>query len=314
MNTHIIDLKRKYVEALGHTSLQYLESGMDLLHRHLRSESSSAQAAFGNLATALEFMLKCTIAEKNLGAIFHDLPPEVRALLSAPDRIPDFFRWRGIPINLGSNTYRTLDLKGCIACYYVFFPHMKQPLLPYFEFIAARRDATFHGVLSPLEPYELERAGYGVLQTVQSLERDAAFSHIAYMMSDADKAFLERFSVKRAERLSLALEQAKHALTESAPKRKPEVPGWNVYTAFCPVCRSEAYLHGYTELSLGRDEEGVAPALDFFAVSFSCPRCGLILYDFDELKFAGMATLYDRSGELDAWFSERGSFPEWEME
>ncbi|MHB9028490.1 MAG: hypothetical protein ACYC9O_06960 [Candidatus Latescibacterota bacterium] len=314
MKNHIVEMKRKYVEALGHTALQYLESGMELLHRHFRSESSSGQAAFGNLATALELMLKCTIAEKNIGAVFRDMPPEARALLSAPDRIPDFFRWRGIPINLGSDAYRTLDLEGCIACYYVFFPHMKQPLLPYHEFIAARRDAAFHAVLSPLEPYELERAGYGVLQTVQSLERDAAFSHFAYTVSEADNAFLDRFAAKRAERLSLALEQAKHALNEPASKRTPETAGWNAYTAFCPVCRTEASLHGYTELSIGRDEEGLAPTLDFFAVSFSCPRCGLTLYDFDELKFAGMATLYDRSGELDAWFAEHGSFPEWEME
>jgi hypothetical protein len=287
---------------------------MELLHRHLRSESASSQAAFGNLATALELMLKCTIAEKNLGAVFRDMPPEVRAILSAPDRIPDFFRWQGIPINLGSSTYRTLNLEGCIPCYYVFFPHMKQPLLPYFEFIVRRREAAFDTALSPLETYELERAGYGVLQTVQSLQRDPAFSHFAYTMSDADGVFLERFAVRRAERLAMALEQAKHALNEPAPRRKPEAAGWNTYTAYCPVCRSEAYLHGYTELSMGRDEEGLAPALDFFAVSFSCPRCGLNLYDFDELKFAGMATLYDRSGELDAWFAEYGLLPEWEME
>lgn len=314
MNAHLLELKRKYVEALGRAALQYLECGLDLFHRHHRSESDSGQASAGNLAVALEFILKCFLAEKNLGAVFRDLPPDMRALLSAPERVPEFFRWRGAPVDLTSPSFRTIGLEECIAGYAVFLPHMKQPLLPHLRFTAGIRDTALHTVPPALGPYELERAGYAVLIAVQSLEQDPAYSNIAYTLREEDHRFLERFVLKRAERVSLALEQARFALTEPAPGRRVEAFGWESMAVACPVCRTEALLRGYTELSVGRDEEGPAPALDFFAISFACPRCGLALHDYDELKLAGMGTLYDRSADMDAWFTEHGAFSEWGME
>ncbi len=314
MNAHLLELKRRYVGALGRAALQYLECGLDLFHRHLRSESDSGQAAFGNLAVGLELTLKCYLAEKNLGAVFREIPPEVRALLSAPERAPEFFRWRGTPVDLSAPSFRTIGMDACIAAYAVFLPHMKQPLLPHLEFVARGRDIALHAVPGTLGTYELERAGYAVLQVVQSIEQDPAFGHIAYSPREEDRRFLERFSLKRAERVALALEQARFALSEPAPDRRAETSGWDALAGECPVCHTPGALRGYTELSVGRDEDGPAPGLDFFAVSFSCFRCGLTLHDSEELKLAGMGTLYDRSGDMDAWFAEHGSFPEWEME
>ncbi len=303
-------MKRKYVEALGCAALDYLEHGLSLFHRCLRTQSAAGHAAFGNLATALELAFKRSIAAKNLGAVFPHIPADARALLSAPEHAPEFFRWQGAPIDLWSDAFRTLDLGECIACYYAFYPHMKQPLFPHLDFIACHRDAALHTALPPLEPYDFDRCGYATLQAIRTLAQDNAHGGFIYTLSEADTQFLERFAIARAERVSLALEQARLVERMREPKRDVVPSGWLEQAEVCPVCRRRGILRGYSELSMYRDEEVLSPTLDFFAISFSCPGCGLSLRDFDELKLVGMATLYDRSGELDDWFAEHGIITE----
>ena len=63
-------------------------------------------------------------------------------------------------------------------------------------------------------------------------------------------------------------------------------------------------------LAVSEDEEGINPSLDFFASGFHCWECGLKLYDSEELRLAGMNTLYDRSGDIDRWFTERDATPD----
>jgi hypothetical protein len=247
--------------------------------------------------------------------VFRDIPAEVRALLSAPERVPEFFKWRAAVVDLNSDSYHTLSLKECIACYYTFLPHMKQPLLPHMASLAGRRDAAVHAVLPALSLYELERAGYAVLQTVLSLNGDESYTYFYYTVTETDTRFLDGFAARRVERVSLALEQGRFAVAENAPEKPaPETSGWNSLPARCPGCAGGATLDGYTEFSQGDDEDGPVPALDFFAVSLSCPRCGLALHDLEELQLAGLGTVLDRNADLDRWFAEHSGFAEWGME
>lgn len=45
MNTHALELKRRFVKALGRAALEYHETGFDLFHRYQRAEASCSQAA-----------------------------------------------------------------------------------------------------------------------------------------------------------------------------------------------------------------------------------------------------------------------------
>ncbi len=176
MNTHVLELKRRFVKALGRSALEYLEAGFDLFHRHRRSEVSASQAAFGNLAAALELTLKCMLAEKNPAAVFRVIPPEARAILAAPERVPEFFRWRASPVDLWSPAYDTVSLGECIAGYYVFAPHMKQLLLPHLSHIEVWAEQSRRAALPAFPPYGFERAGYAVLQVAMSLESDPGYA------------------------------------------------------------------------------------------------------------------------------------------
>jgi hypothetical protein len=84
------------------------------------------------------------------------------------------------------------------------------------------------------------------------------------------------------------------------------VGDWDVFTAGCPICGSEGLIFGYTDLSGEFEEDGSGSyRLDFLADSFQCDECGLILDDTEELRLVDMETYYDRSSELDQWFSEQ---------
>jgi hypothetical protein len=309
MNSHALEIKQRYVQVLGQSAREYLETGFDLFHRHRRSEASCGQAAFGNLAIALECALKCVLADKNFGAVFRKMPSEARIVLSAPERVPEFFQWRNISFDLSSEEFETIDFSECVSGYYVYAPHMKQLLLPHLSFTVKRAAAGLRTILPPLAPYEFARSGYAALLTVISLERDEAYAeHIAFVPGEAGRRFLDEFDAGRVERVSRALERARGA----APKHPAENThyvrsgmGWNSLVLACPVCGSEWMLDGYSELSMD-GEEMPKPGLDFFGISFFCAGCGLVLHDVEELKLAGMAMIYDRSGELDAWMEEHG--------
>jgi len=317
MNNHVLELKRRFVEALGRSALEYLEAGFDLFHRHRRSELSSSQAAFGSLATALELTLKCILADKNPAVVFRSIPPEARAILAAPERVPEFFRWRTSPVDLWSPEFETVGLSDCVAGYYVYIPHMKQLLLPHLSYINMWADQSRRATLPAFPQYGYERAGYAVLQVVMSLENDPGYTAgIAYAPGEADRRFLEDFSAKRIERVSLSIEQARFSAPEKIPGKRSKhrsSGSWNTLILPCPVCGNEGNIEGYTELSMSRGEEGPEPELDFFAVSFSCGICGLTLYDLEELKLAGVDTIFDRTVEIDSWFRTHGGIETWDI-
>ena len=310
MENSIFDLQNKFSEELGRAAHEYLEVGLDLFHKYRSSESECGQAAVGNMAIAVELMLKSFIGVKNLGNIFKDIPPEMRVFLSNPENIPRFFKWRNYNIDIRSDKYKMLDLDESIASFYIFSPQLKQLLQPHINVLSRWRNASLHGILPALNTYEFEKIGLAVLTIVTSLITDETFHYSWYTLTENDTCFLQDFEAKRKERVTIALEQAKHKSPETIPGNLEVViaHNWETFTTGCPVCKSSSLLEGYTELAIGEDEDGPYPSLDFFATTFHCEECGLTLYDIEELRLANMNTIYDRSDELDKWFREHVDF------
>ncbi|MFC1693685.1 hypothetical protein ACFL1R_09290 [Candidatus Latescibacterota bacterium] len=313
MDDYILNLKNKYSEELGVAALGYLETGLELFHKHRRSDCSCSQTALGNIGMATELVIKSYIAAKNLGCIFKDIPPEMRIILSAPESIPPFFKWGKYSIDIRSGKYETLNFDDCILCFYILFPQMKQLLLPHISFFSKCRKQSLHFALSSLNLYDFERIVYGVLQIVMSLSREETIDFSWYYVTDNDKEFLQNFESKRVERVKLTIEKAKENLGEVDIDRSESLfaHDWESYVTTCPVCTSNGLLEGYTEMAIGEDEDGSYPMLDFFGISFHCEECGLILNDIEELKLARMNILYDRSNELDRWFEKHEDFTGW---
>jgi hypothetical protein len=257
--------------------------------------------------------LKAFIAEKNLGLIFRNIPPEIRVFLSCPENIPHFFQWRTFELDIRSGVFETLNLDECTSCFYIFFPHIKQLLMPHLRFLSRWGNIIGHNAQLTVESFEFERSGYAVLQVLSLLNESESSSLIYYTLSDSDRQFIESFEARRVERVKLALDQAKSQVYESGD-RGPEVivpRDWDTFVTQCPVCGYNGYLCGYSEVAIGEDEEGPQSSLDFFATTYTCDVCGLKLHDIEEMMLANMAILYDRSEDLDRWFHEHRDFADW---
>lgn len=310
MNNYIIELKKKYTEDLGRSSLEFLDTGVDLFHRHLNMESSCMHIAISTLSAGLELALKAFLAEKNLGTIFKDIPAEMRVLLTCPESIPNFFEWRRFDPDIRSDKHETIDLNDCISCFYIFFPHIKQLLMPHINFLLRRKSTSFRNIITQVEIYDLQRTGYAVLQILSLLGGDDSSRLFYYSLNDRDKKFVDTFEKIRIERVKLAIDQANEsAYSLNADSAEAVIThGWDSFATRCPVCGYNGYLSGYSEIAIGEDEEGPKPSLDFFPTTFECDVCGLKLNDIEELKLANMGILYDRSEDIERWFHEHGDF------
>ena len=307
------ELKTKFAEELSSAALEYIDLGRDLFHRHISSERDCMQSAIGTLGTGTELLLKSYIATHNLGAIFKDVPPEMRVFLSSLERVPQFFEWHNYAVNIRTEKYVTLDLKESVAGFFIFFPHMKQPMLPHINALIKRSDACLHSVLPSLNMYEFERIGYAVINIIRALGHDKSFEASWLSLSEDDLAYMKRFEKNRHDRVRLAVLKAK----KSSSKREHDhfdtvyAHDWNHHVAVCPVCRSQGLMEGYTVLAVGQDEDGFSSNLDFFATTYHCDECGLTLNDSEEMKLVKLDTIYDRSSELDRWFAEHEDFSDW---
>ena len=82
------------------------------------------------------------------------------------------------------------------------------------------------------------------------------------------------------------------------------IEDWNSYGTDCPICDSGGLLQGYTDMWTSGDMENLDYGLSFYADSFACFECGLVLDDVKELELVGMKTTYDRSRDMDKWNEE----------
>ena len=315
MTGYFRELTNRMILDFGETAREFLETGLTVFHSRLDRDRSSAQVVVMNLGSAVEFMFRSFLAARNPGLLFRNIPPDLRVLITVPDQLPSLFQWRRFDFDLQSGRYEMIDFDECAACYYLFFPELKQILHPNLTTLSSLMKLGRNTTLPPVNSYDLERIVYSVLQVGVSLHGNDDFDVPAYTMSSRDEDFFRSYNTKRIERVELALAQAREGGNEADSDHAETVIAYNWDTCVtpCPVCLSNGLLDGYTETAVGSDGEDIKPELDFFATRFQCDECGLILNDSEEMKLAKMNTIYDRSEELDKWFEEHGVSSGWNL-
>ncbi len=314
MRDYLAKLQAQYTEQFVRAASEYFDTGLGLLHRHrAASDSTSPQAAIGNLAVAVELILKAFIASKHLVLLFKGLPLEVRTLLLCSVCLPEDFSLRALDIDLKSATYTTLEFDECIAVFYLFFPELKQQLQSHLRFMSKARNASLHSFLPSFQKYELDRAAYATLRVFDALKTTKGLTYLGQRWSERDSEFMAEFQESRLERVQKAIEAAKeHArkLTGKPSSIAAISNHWETQITTCPICGSDAVLIGFTQRfksEPNREGQIPLPSLAFFPDSFQCAECGLTLADYDELKLAGIPTdfyRYDRSGEIERFIEE----------
>jgi len=291
---------------LSRNASGYLKVGLELLHKERKSPHPLVEPAIGNLATAVELMIKAFLAKNNIVLLISDLPLELRILFACPDNpLLDSFSRRHLDNLLRASASKTFELDEVVASFYVFFPEQRQTLRPYFKLLSRCRNASIHLSLPSFQRYELERTAYLALSVSQILDKEKRFPFLYYHLTKEDKQFLSEYNEERIERVSHKIEVAK----ENAKKAKDTwiiADSWDTYETKCPICGCGGMLTGETEVEADFDEDGAAnPYLVFRADTFGCDGCGIRLDDVEELRLAGMDTIYPRSNsDMDEWWAE----------
>jgi hypothetical protein len=239
MKKYVESMTKTYSYEMGRSAVQYLKAGLDLFHKQRQSHYTQPQIALGNLAIAVELMLKTLIAKNNLGLIFKNLPLELKVVLSCPQNIPESFNWRRYDIDLRSYEFKTIDLNECISCFYIFFPDLRQTLQPHLKFLSSVRNMSLHSAFPSFQQYELDRVAFLALQIFKILSDNKVLELFSYLPSDKDSKFLDDFRAERIERVKKAIENAKKKSREISHNGRSSIIHELIYDwdAFC-ICLS----------------------------------------------------------------------------
>ena len=302
---HIALTQDRIQRELARSGIGYLKTGLALLHKERKGTYPLIEPAIGNLATAIELMIKAFLAKNSLVLLFADLPLELKILVTCPDNLlADSFSWRHLDNMLRASAHKTLELDKLIASFYLFCPDKRQALGPYFKLLSRCRNASIHLSLPSFQRYELERTGFLALTVFQILDKEKRSPSLYYSLTKEDKQFLSEYNEERIERVRCKIEVAK----EKAKRTKDTwilVDSWDTYETTCPICGCGGMLTGDTQVEADFDEDGIAsPYLAFLADTFQCDGCGISLDDVEELRLAGMSIVYDRDSDMDKWWAE----------
>ena len=304
---YVKKMQEEYSSDLERTALDYLKIGLELFHQRRYLDYPNSQVALGNLAIAIELMLKTFIARKNLFLLFNGLPPELNVLFICPQSLEPEFNLRPYGINLKTGLYKTLEFNECVSYFYIFFPKLKQSYHSHLRLLSSIRNASVHAVFPSFQRYDIERVAFIALQFFMKLQEGTQYQF--YALTENDKTFLMNFKEERINTVRTKIEQAK----ETSKKIKDnshdqyidddDEDYWEQYIAECPICGSDALLGGYTEsqYDLSIPEEW----LEFYPDTFLCDGCDLELNDDEELRLAGIDTVYDRTDDLERWHHEK---------
>ncbi len=308
------EVQEEIVRSLRDAAMGYGNAGLALLEGR-NSIGANRQAAIGNLAIAVELLLKCWIANTHLLLLFRDVPLQVKCALTAPETIPSVARLAPHVVDLRSCAFRTVEFREAVGLVPLLSPELARRLGAHLRFLVENRNTCVHSALPSFRGYEAQRAAFvflSLFKHVQQHEPDL-LRYCRLGDEEADNAFLARFEEERIARVHRAIEAAQAKAKKVEIPNSMSVDSWEATVISCPVCRSDAVLLGDTQPDGEVDEDGsLLPGLTFVGVAFECEACDLQLKDYDELVIAGVDPVIDRSSELDRWYAQ--TYEDWAYE
>ena len=201
------EVQKNLTRDLTRASAGYARAGLALLHG-MPGSVTNPQVAIGNLAIAIELLLKAFIAKQNLLLLFKNLPLELRCAIAAPEAMPKSFRKTPYEIDLKALAYKSLELDEAITTFGIFFPDAKKRLGSHLRFLSRHRNTCVHAALPGFRKYEMERTAFLFLTVVEHLKKEEPELLKHYVLGDdkLNKMFLERFDEDRLKRVHSKIE------------------------------------------------------------------------------------------------------------
>jgi hypothetical protein len=297
------DIQKDLVWSLISASAGYGKAGLASM------VYGNPQVVIGNLAIAIELLLKAFIAKRSLLLLFKGLPLELRCALSSPQSMPKSFRRMPYKIGLMTSSYKSIELEEAISMFGVFCPEIKKRLNAHLRFLSRHRNTSVHAVLPDCQEYEVQRTVFLFLMLVDHISKTDP-ELVKYVFINEKKQreeFLARFDEERLNRVHTKVEKATEKAKGITEKWSIAKDAWDLYPIECPVCGSDGILIG--ETTPDSDEDGTS--LFFVGETFECEQCGLTLEDYDEMNIAGVDPEVDRSDEVERWEEENYDYEPW---
>jgi hypothetical protein len=153
----IPELQAAIQSQLSAAAESYLRTGLDLLYSH---KASAVQASVGNLAVAVELMLKAHLASLALDLLFVNLPLDLRVMLADLESLPESVKLHRWLLKLRSGAYKTSDFDTSVNALLARSSDATMPSKIYLRRLIERRNSSLHGLLPRIAHYEQGRAGY----------------------------------------------------------------------------------------------------------------------------------------------------------
>jgi hypothetical protein len=285
---------------LAATATAYYRIGIT---EYLNAEArmwESYQAAVGNLAIAIELMLKAFVARNCFRKLYVGLPDELDIFLSQTETPPPSVSLRPFEDALRSFEQKTIELNQAIAIYEIYFPDKKLELHSYFNFLATTRNVSVHGALPDFQRHDLTRVSYLAISLIKHLEEQRILTEPADLALKT-KDIQKRFDRERVERVTKKIRAARQIAKRLTGKRNAIFTNPNDFEELvlpCPICSTDIVTAGYTEEKIVSEDDAF---LTYFLNEFRCSECGLEIDDPRDLRLVGLSETHDRSDQWDEW-------------
>ena len=236
------DIQKDLVRSLISASAGYGKAGLAFM------DYRNPQVAIGNLAIAIELLLKAFIAKRSLLLLFKSLPLELRCALSSPRAMPKSFRRMPYEIDLRTSSYKSIELEESISMFGVFCPEVKKRLSAHLRFLSRHRNTSVHAVLPDCQEYEVQRTAFLFLMLVDHISKNdpELVKHVFLSEKKKHEKFLARFDEERLNRVHTKVEKAREKAKGLTEKLSIEPEDWEFYPIECHVCGSDGILTGET--------------------------------------------------------------------
>lgn len=305
---NIFLLKSELQRNLVSSATAYYRIGINEYLSTHQTTWENYQAAVGNLAIAIELMLKAFVAGRCFRKLFVGLPDELDLLLAQDTTPPKSIAWRRFETALRSFELKTIELDQAIGLYYIYFPEQKTGLRSYFAFLAATRNTSVHAALPGFQRYDLARVSFLAVKVMRHLQDEKVLVEPRVLQPKTEE-IVKQFDHDRVERVMKKIKEGKEAckkLTHEKAAIHVSSSDFDLYVIECPICGSDTVASGQTEFNTTYDDNGdhPRPVLTFLPDELHCEDCGLEIDDSRDFSLVGLDEAYDRSDDLDKWAAQ----------
>lgn len=296
-------LQSEITKKLSTAGNDYLRVGLDRFHSLNGTSNNNYQACIGNICIGTELLLKSIISDRVFIQLFSNLPLEVQVKLTDKKtgkfvQIPPYHRQ-----NIENFTTKTIEFDQAIGIFYHLHPSAKQDFTPFLKTISGIRNISVHGAIPEFQVYNSEWIAYSAISLMKYLGEQNY--HFLYKLksTEVDEEFHKAFDSERNKRVQKAVKEAQNKAKNITPSLIDLIDDeWHLLVIECPICHSDAFLEGYSDIEYEQiDVDDADGWLNFYGESFECEECGLKLNGVEELELVRIESVHDRTDDIDAW-------------